>query len=132
MYREVKLQEQDKDYHRFFLRNEDGKICEARMTRLTFGMRPSLFVATAVLRHHAELSKQEFPDASKAILSSFYVVPGFPVDGHNCRGLPYKNRYVLHVCHIYNVFTRRAACSLHMCHIYLPCMCARFYVPHAC
>ena len=41
MYREVKLQEQDKDYHRFFLRNEDGKICEARMTRLTFGMRPS-------------------------------------------------------------------------------------------
>ncbi len=73
MYREVKLQEQDKDYHRFFLRNEDGKICEARMTRLTFGMRPSPFVATAVLRHHAELNKQEFPDASKAILYSFYV-----------------------------------------------------------
>ncbi len=23
-------------------------------------------------------------------------------------------------------------CSLHMCHIYLPCTCARFYVPHAC
>ncbi len=23
-------------------------------------------------------------------------------------------------------------CSLHMCHIYLPCMCAQFYVPHAC
>ncbi len=36
-------------------------------------MRPSPFVATAVLRHHAELNKQEFPDASKAILSSFYV-----------------------------------------------------------
>ncbi len=73
MYREVKLQEQDKNYHRFFLRNEDGKICEARMARLIFGMRPSPFVATAVIRHHAELNKQEFPDASKAILSSFYV-----------------------------------------------------------
>lgn len=73
MYREVKLEDCDKDFHRMFVRHPDGRIVVARMKRLTFGVRPSPFIATSVIRYHAAKHKESYPEASEAILSSFYV-----------------------------------------------------------
>ncbi len=73
MYREIELQPDDKEYHRFFCRTSDGRIAVARMTRLTFGIRPSPFIATSVIRLHAKNDKHKYPAASKEILQSFYV-----------------------------------------------------------
>ncbi len=73
MYREVWLQDEDKDYHRLFIRAKNGELLQARMKRLTFGVRPSPFVATSVIRHHAKLNATQYPEASEAILANFYV-----------------------------------------------------------
>ena len=73
MYREVELHADDREYHRFFVRTSDGKIATARMTRVTFGIRPSPFVATSVIRLHAERNKDKFPQACEEVLHSFYV-----------------------------------------------------------
>lgn len=43
------------------------------MSRLTFGLRPSPFVATSVLRFHAEKYLTNHPAAAQAIMQSFYV-----------------------------------------------------------
>ncbi len=73
MYREVKLHKDDKDYHHLFVRAPDGKLLQCRMARLTFGVRPSPFLATSVIRHHGKNHKEEFPAAAAAIENHFYV-----------------------------------------------------------
>ena len=73
MYREIRLLEEDKDYHRLFIRSPTGQLLHIRMTRLTFGVRPSPFIAMRVLRHHANKHKEEFPEACLAIQQDFYV-----------------------------------------------------------
>ena len=65
--------EEDKDYHRLFIRSPTGQLLHIRMTRLTFGVRPSPFIAMSVLRHHANKHKEEFPEACLAIQQDFYV-----------------------------------------------------------
>ena len=73
MFREVGLQEGDVDFHRFLLRDDDGEIRDWRMTRLTFGVTTSPFLATQVLRQLAHDHREEFPLAARIIESSFYV-----------------------------------------------------------
>ncbi len=73
MFREVELHENERDLHRFLLRNESGKVLDCRMRRLTFGVRPSPYLATQVIRHLAERHSSTHPTASKAILNDFYV-----------------------------------------------------------
>ncbi len=73
MFREVALHPQDKDLHRFLMENNTGDLQQWRMVRLTFGVNCSPFLATQVLRQLAEDYQEQYPAASKAILSSFYV-----------------------------------------------------------
>ncbi len=73
MFREVALHPQDKDLHSFLMENNTGDLQQWRMVRLTFGVNCSPFLATQVLRQLAEDYQEQYPAASKAILSSFYV-----------------------------------------------------------
>ncbi len=68
MFREIALQPQDRDLHRFLLRDDQGQIRDYRMKRLTFGVKPSPFLATKVLHHLAESNKDTHPLASHFVL----------------------------------------------------------------
>ena len=50
MFREVALNEEERDYHRFLVLGSDDKLQDGRMRRLTFGVASSQFLATSVLR----------------------------------------------------------------------------------
>ncbi len=73
MFREVLLNPEEKDWHRFLMRGTSGQILDCRMKRLTFGVKSSPFLATHVLRTLARQHSSDFPAASAAILNSFYV-----------------------------------------------------------
>ncbi len=73
MFREVLLHEDERDLHRFLLRTSEGAIMDCRMKRLTFGVRPSPFLATQVIRHLARQYQDTHPKASRAVLRDFYV-----------------------------------------------------------
>ena len=73
MFREILLNAEERDWHRFLYRNTDNTIREARMKRLTFGVKSSPFIATQVLRHHATTHLESHPTAANIILTDFYV-----------------------------------------------------------
>jgi len=73
MFREIELQPQERNLHRFIIRDADDKLIDCRMTRLTFGVRCSPFVATQVIRDLAINHSESHPEASRAILEAFYV-----------------------------------------------------------
>ncbi len=73
MFREIVLHPKERDLHRFLHRDKCGQIRDFRMKRLTFGVKSSPFLATKVIRHLAESSHESHPQASNAILNSFYV-----------------------------------------------------------
>ena len=74
MYREVELSVPDRDFHRFLWRSTpDGVILEYRMTRVTFGVSASPYLAVRTLQQTAEDHGQGQPEAAQHIRSSFYV-----------------------------------------------------------
>ena len=73
MFREVSLHPNDRDLHRYVMKDESGQIQDWRMTRVTFGVTSSPFLATQVLRQLALDHQKEFPEAAELILTSFYV-----------------------------------------------------------
>ncbi len=73
MFRGILLNAEEKDWHRFLYRANDGSIRDARMRRLTFGVKSSPFLATQVLRRHAQDNLESHPAAAQAVLSDFYV-----------------------------------------------------------
>ena len=73
MFREVVLNREERDLHRFFMRSESGDLEEWRMKRLTFGVTSSPFLATQVLRQVAEDYQQDFLIAAESIRTEFYV-----------------------------------------------------------
>ena len=73
MFREVGLHPDEQDFHRFLRRDERGLLQDHRMTRLTFGVTSSPFLATQVLRQVAHDYKEKFPEAAAVVLSTFYV-----------------------------------------------------------
>ncbi len=73
MFREILLNPEERDWHRFLFRDEDGRLQDARMKRLTFGVKSSPFLATQVLRHHASSHLTSHPTAARIVLSDFYV-----------------------------------------------------------
>ena len=73
MFREVSLHPDERDFHRYITRNKQGQLQDQRMTRLTFGVTCSPFLATQVLRRIAEDHREEFPNAAEAVLKFFYV-----------------------------------------------------------
>ena len=69
MFREVSLHPDERDFHRYITRDKQGQLKDQRMTRLTFGVACSPFLAIQVLRQIAE----EFPKAAEAVFTCFYV-----------------------------------------------------------
>ena len=68
MYRAIRLVESDRDLHRF--------IKDYRMTRVTFGVSASSFIANMCMKQNAINLAHEFPLAAKAVEQSFYVDDG--------------------------------------------------------
>ena len=64
----------DQDLHRFVWRpNQTSELCDYRMTRVTFGVAASAFVAIQSLQQTATDFTSEYPLASKHVFKSFYV-----------------------------------------------------------
>ena len=74
MYREVELAETDRDLHRFLWRpTPQDVILDYRMTRVTFGVSASPYLAVRTLQQTAADHGKDYPSASQHILKSFYV-----------------------------------------------------------
>ncbi len=73
MFREILLHDTEKDLHCFFIREPDGKLQDYRMKHLTFGVKPSAYLATQVIQHLARAHSLTHPQASQAFLTDFYV-----------------------------------------------------------
>ena len=74
MYREVKLSVPDKDLHRFVWRKDPcSTIKDYRMTRVTFGVSASPFLAVRTLHQTEEDHGEEYPKATQHLKTSFYV-----------------------------------------------------------
>ncbi len=73
MFREILLNPEHRDLHRFVLREPTGSIVDCRMERVTFGVNCSPYLATQTLRFIADLHQETRPNAAKAIRSEFYV-----------------------------------------------------------
>ena len=73
VFREVRLHHSERDYHRYLVRGENGQLQDWSMSRLTFGVTSSPFLATQVLHQVASDHSDEFPMAAKIIRSQFYV-----------------------------------------------------------
>ena len=75
MFLQIRLKEEDMDSHRYLWRDLDidstPKIY--RMTRVTFGVICSPFLAICTTQEHARRCKQTFPEASEEILRNTYV-----------------------------------------------------------
>ena len=72
MFREVALHSEDRDLHQYMVRNSQNELEDWRMTRVTFGVTSSPFLATAVLR---QVAKDHSEDHFTATLvpTKFYV-----------------------------------------------------------
>ena len=73
MFREILLNPDEKDMHRFLMRSTNGYILDCRMNRLTFGVKCSPFLATQVLHTLGQFYSSSHPAAADAIFTSFYV-----------------------------------------------------------
>ena len=74
MFREIKLAPQDKDLHRFVWREHPSdKLKDYRMTRVTFGVSASPFLAIRTLHQIADDQGEGYPEATQHLKSSFYV-----------------------------------------------------------
>ena len=73
MFWEVGLRNEDRDFHWFLHRGPTGEIIDYRMTRVTFGITISPYLASQVLLRIAEDYHLEYPAAAQIIKTSFYV-----------------------------------------------------------
>ena len=74
MYREVQLSPADKDLHRFVWRaSPNMPVEDYRMTRVTFGVSASPYLAVKTLLQTAKDHGEEYPKATQLIQTSFYV-----------------------------------------------------------
>ena len=77
MYRAVSLVESDRDFHRFLWRDSPAcQLKDYRMTRITFGVSASSFIANMCVRQNALDFASQFPRATRAVEESFYVDDG--------------------------------------------------------
>ena len=74
IFREVELNENERDYHRYIIHNKITiELEDWRMKSLTFGVASSLFLATQVLRSVADANQEEYPKAADIVRRSFYM-----------------------------------------------------------
>lgn len=78
MYRQVMVQEDQRDLLRIIWReNENEPFRHYRMKRQTYGLKSSAYCCIAALQQCAQIDyKDEYPLASQAVSSSFYVDDG--------------------------------------------------------
>ena len=77
MYRAIALTPLDRDFHRFVWRSSPGVPLEDfRMTRVTFGVSASSFIANMCVKQNAVDHASTYPLAAKAVENSFYVDDG--------------------------------------------------------
>ena len=80
MYRAIELVKRDRDLHRFVWRSDPSEVIkDYRMTRVTFGVSASSFVANMCVKQNALNLAHEYPLAAKAVKESFYVDDGFTI-----------------------------------------------------
>ena len=74
MFREIKLCTADKDLHRFLWRpTTEDPLQDYRMTRVTFGVSASPYLAVKTLQRTATDHGEDYPEASSHVFESFYV-----------------------------------------------------------
>ena len=75
MFLQIRLKEEDRDSHRYLWRDLDPKATPKiyRMTRVTFGVVSSPFLAIGTIQEHVKMCKETFPVASSEILRNIYV-----------------------------------------------------------
>ena len=75
MFLQIGLKDEDRDSHRFLWRDLDPDATPKiyRMTRVTFGVISSPFLAICTTQEHARRCKETFPEASDEILRNTYV-----------------------------------------------------------
>ena len=75
MFLQIRLKEEDMDSHRYLWRDLDPKATPKiyRMTRVTFGVVSSPFLAIGTIQEHVKRCKGTFPVASSEILRNTYV-----------------------------------------------------------
>ena len=74
MYRAILLTEADKDLHRFVWRDDPNEqLKDYRMTRITFGVSASSFIANMCVKQNAIDFGSLYPRAAKQVETSFYV-----------------------------------------------------------
>lgn len=73
MYRQISLSPSDRDFHRFVFNLTPSQLVDLRMTRVTFGVKSSPYVANRMLRQIAIEQKEQYPEAAQVISQSFYM-----------------------------------------------------------
>lgn len=73
MYNRIRLSKADRRFHRFLWPEEDGSTSVCEMTRLTFGVNCSPYVAIKTTWQAAADAGPGFEDVMKAVKSNFYV-----------------------------------------------------------
>ncbi|CAM1293624.1 Uncharacterised protein r2_g268 [Pycnogonum litorale] len=74
MYRQVILNENDRDYHRFFWRsNPNEELLEYRMKVVTFGVASSSYQAQRCLQQLSVHTEAQYPLASSTVKRDFYM-----------------------------------------------------------
>ena len=64
---------EERDFHHFLVRDEQGHLQDRRMTHFTYGVTSSLILATQVPRQVATDHHNEFPRAAAVVLTTFRV-----------------------------------------------------------
>ena len=74
MYRAILLTPSDKDLHRFVWRDSpNSNLKDYRMTRVTFGVSASSFIANMCVKQNSIDLCEKFPNVAKEVERSFYV-----------------------------------------------------------
>lgn len=74
MYRQISLAEEERDFHRFLhCGSGGGEVKDYRMTRLTFGVKSSPYLASQVLRQITQDHHLDHPVAAEIVKKSFYM-----------------------------------------------------------
>ena len=74
MHRAVLLMKSDKDLHRFLWRDSPAEpLKDYRMTRITFGVSASSFIANMCVKQNAIDLGSQYPNTAKQVETSFYV-----------------------------------------------------------
>ncbi|KAL4092497.1 hypothetical protein QTP88_026998 [Uroleucon formosanum] len=74
MYRQIWIADKDRDLQRILWRaNPEDEVKEFRLKTVTYGTTPASYLATACLKKLADDSKPQFPNASIAVATDFYM-----------------------------------------------------------